>query len=557
MADPNNQPPDRRRRIGRRRQAPLPPGPAIQFVVANHPDHFRQTQTMRNVRSHVMYRHREQEGSSASESNMSREGSSTPFLSMTAPPSPARVPSDGASEDNSHLSFEPTHARGTSWDGGPSNFITTTTSTDPLRTLISQIASALTAIPASNVPPGYEDTYETPFQAPSSSGNDSLDVLRSEYIERTNFFVHDLPWMQRLCSNPLLFLCHVGVACVYQDQAEGHIIDTEYTIRTRAGVYSMMQHNPQSEDVHVLAVCHFLVWELGNLDEQSLDIHWEELVRIFTARGWSTIGDGMHLNFARLIMLTFQVMRGQRAQDLNFGTSPNNISLEAGPVSGVTSQISAVFGDLTQLYSHCTVQTLDVLRDIDELIQVVLSQSGQEIVGGTTHLQRASEDGQLHQIYSRLLFRPSTEDDAAPDRIYECCRLAALIFCSALIQDTSLAVAASSLYASNTPFPETQSATLLSSLHSAIDQTNVRGCWGELRVLFLWVTLIGASASWAPHMYMPMDDTMIPLTWTRKCFALYALRAAVSCVPEDADATIRSLQVMLQIRGFIDRNARL
>ena len=48
-----------RRRTGRRRLPPLAPGPSLQFVVANHPDQFRDGQTMRHIRSHVMYQHRE------------------------------------------------------------------------------------------------------------------------------------------------------------------------------------------------------------------------------------------------------------------------------------------------------------------------------------------------------------------------------------------------------------------------------------------------------------------------------------------------------------------
>jgi hypothetical protein len=63
-----------KRRVGRRRLPPLAPGPSLQFVVANHPDDFRAGRTMRHVRSHVMYKHREHRASSDPDTVRSRKG---------------------------------------------------------------------------------------------------------------------------------------------------------------------------------------------------------------------------------------------------------------------------------------------------------------------------------------------------------------------------------------------------------------------------------------------------------------------------------------------------
>jgi hypothetical protein len=48
-----------KRRVGRRRLPPLALGPALQFVVANHPDDFKAGKLMSHVRSHIMYKNRE------------------------------------------------------------------------------------------------------------------------------------------------------------------------------------------------------------------------------------------------------------------------------------------------------------------------------------------------------------------------------------------------------------------------------------------------------------------------------------------------------------------
>jgi hypothetical protein len=58
VAAPPEPRPDKKR-IGRRRLPPLEPGPALKFVVADHPDDFRAGNTMRSVRSHSMYKVRQ------------------------------------------------------------------------------------------------------------------------------------------------------------------------------------------------------------------------------------------------------------------------------------------------------------------------------------------------------------------------------------------------------------------------------------------------------------------------------------------------------------------
>jgi hypothetical protein len=250
------------------------------------------------------------------------------------------------------------------------------------------------------------------------------------------------------------------------------------------------------------------------------------------------------------IMLSFQVLRGgsERTNVHDIDAVPHSVT-----VTGVSGQISASFADMAQLYSHCPVSTFDVLHDIDNLTRLVLSRNSRS--WNNDELARshtASYEAQLHQIYTRLLSHPSTEHEVSPDWIYECCRLAALIFCRSIVYNTSLSTASNSIDANST----VQSSTPISSLHNALQRTDVSTCWGELRQVFLWTCLIGGAASWSMlQTHTTFDGSTISSPWIRKCFALYAIRAAVSCAPEDANTTIRSLRTILAIRHFVDRNS--
>lgn len=178
-----------KRRVGRKRLPPLAPGPSIQFVVANHPDEFKAGDTMRNVRSHVMYKHRELRGSSPSEKGKSREGSRTPRTS-TRTPSPRSTTSDGILEDNTFLAPTPIRYHSTSWDGELYRYNSQSPSTDPMRLLTARIISATTAVPARSAPPAFEASTEYPFPANAVLGHESLEDLKNEYMNSTNFFCH-------------------------------------------------------------------------------------------------------------------------------------------------------------------------------------------------------------------------------------------------------------------------------------------------------------------------------------------------------------------------------
>jgi hypothetical protein len=285
MASPNATK-SAKKRVGRKRLPPLPQGSPIQFVVASHPDDFRADETMRHVRSHVMYKHRgEQRGVSPRERSKSAEKSGLSTVT-TRTPSPTTAQSKEIVQTNELLA--PPALSDTTWESDSYRYVSQSPSIDPMRNLAARIIAAITTDPMQSAPPPF-DASEYPFPSHTGAGSQgSLEELRTQYIGGTDLFcTQDMVWMETVCSNHTSFLSHVTVGCMYKDVTEGFLDDTPLTVYVKGKVLRMITDslNTQTDDFTILSILHLLVSEIGGQNEDVFDLHQNALVRMVYQRG--------------------------------------------------------------------------------------------------------------------------------------------------------------------------------------------------------------------------------------------------------------------------------
>ncbi|KZM18882.1 uncharacterized protein EKO05_0010389 [Ascochyta rabiei] len=533
-----------KRRPVRRRLPPLGPGPNLRFVVANHPDQFRAGKTMRHVRSHVMYKHRtgrmtvsNDRPSTGLHRSASERAQSTPIPTVST--------SEATSHDIDLLVPPQLRPRSSTWTGISLDRRSNTPTPFELQTTVHRTVLLTAAASAQSAPSAFGDVSAFPFPGTYSASESQLDALKRHYINSCSLFCNDRQCLEHICSDPMTFLSHVSVSCVYQDLMNGLVHDSNTTMSAKTRVLGGMADQLKANDATILTTLHLLLSEAGSSEESAFQVHFRGLNGLIHRRGGLSQVPPPLATYVTLLLTTLAMLKGLNGPSILPATSIT--SHHAGNYCPYISPLYSPHGDFATLRDSCSAHTLNIITDMYGLSHAPLDRND------STDMEQASPNHD--QGSNRLFHSLSTKHTQPWDWIHEAVRLASLIHTHALLHGTTLANAANTTHHDATTTPG--AATLLHLLLNALERTDTTHCWGPMRGVFLWVCLLGGAASWTPtgpgsESGESTQPVSARVAWARKCFSLWAIRAVVRIGFAHADATMEALGAALRIQDALD-----
>jgi hypothetical protein len=181
-------------------------------------------------------------------------------------------------------------------------------------------------------------------------------------------------------------------------------------------------------------------------------------------------------------------------------------------------------------------------------------------------------EARIYGIRARLATLPSAHNpglSVSGDWVYEACRIAALIYTTAIALRVPFSVAADPNCVDylDTPAPlagwdndeRVHKAHLTESLHETLKRTNTSNLWKNMSGVLYWVSAVGATAARIPStMNMTQQDRFkheAYSVWVRRCLIMTATRTMVVLVFEHPTAIIAAQRTLLKVQELIGSHA--
>ncbi|KAL6707108.1 hypothetical protein ACN47E_004860 [Coniothyrium glycines] len=377
-------------------------------------------------------------------------------------------------------------------------------------------------------------------------------------------------WLPSMLSHPHLILSSTVLASTWLDMQDGLLGDSKRTALVN--------------DATLMVILHLLAGEMWNCNESTLNIHEAGVGRSIHARGGINnlenrvvadvaVGVCYHCDILceKDILPVLQDWTPPAFSPLHDATA-----LPESPLFCPRADFSTITHD-----PRCATATLELLRDMRELTDLVISHTTnnletpyeKEKAGTQSHDSCLDYERKAESTYAKLVLMPSAYASghaSTGDWLYEACRIAALIYTTAIILRVNFSVAAdpaqnpriSNLEYLN--YPRTQGSEtafrLTSVLYEVLEKTDTDHIWSDMAGVLYWICAVGAAAA-----RTSITSTIEPANLTypekhilraRRCLVMYATRAMIVLVFQHPTSLILSQQKLLRVQEIIGATDR-
>ncbi|KAF2633202.1 hypothetical protein BU25DRAFT_380373 [Macroventuria anomochaeta] len=430
-----------------------------------------------------------------------------------------------------------------------------------------------------------------PFDVLPQFRNPYLDAL---YLSRNcmRAFASDSTmkkWLPLMLSHPHIILSSTVLASTWLDMHNKCSGDSTTTVMVKAETISMINErlaNPtlQLDDATLIVILHLFAGEMWVCNEKALRIH-ENGVATFVSRhgGLSSfiynralaevaIACCYHCDIFCEAEMLAPFREGLPA---NSDLIDSETALPESPLYCPRDAFLTISDD-----AQCSQSTLELLCDMKELTNIFVAHN---IALNTIHNTDAADitrlglpndayEATIQNIRTRVTLLPSAHTPDVPvsgDWVYEACRIAALIYTTAIAMGIPFSVAADPNYVNffETPMSfaiwdsdeQLPKPHLTEALYETLQRANTSNVWKNMSGVLYWVGAVGAAAARIPStMNMAQQDRPGPeaySVWVRRCLIMTATRTMIVLVFEHPTAIITAQKTLLKVQELIGSHA--
>ncbi|KAF2734208.1 hypothetical protein EJ04DRAFT_437617, partial [Polyplosphaeria fusca] len=395
-----------------------------------------------------------------------------------------------------------------------------------------------------------------------------------------------IKWLPLMLMHPHVLLSSTILASTWLDMHAGCSGDSKRTVLVKSETIGWINERLRSpetqyEDFTLMVILHLLAGEMWSCNEKTLRIHESGVARLIVQRGGmhNLGGDGAMAEVSASISFHCDIFCEATPLPLFHNWQPTKY----GPIGSATAiPESPVFCPRNEFFTliqdpKCSQFTYELLSDMRDLTDAfIAAHEGHDVVQDvdTDDVVPPLGPSLLHfelkaaEIKTRLASLPSAYTPGLPvtnDWVYEACRLASIIYASAIMLRLPFSVAAepgrspilleAASQTNSAAGGHLLSTRLTEALYEVLEKTNMNDVWGPMSGVLYWVAQVGSASSRTPA---SVDMSQPPrtrgeayTTWVRRCLIMFATRAMILLIFHHPLPIIYGQKRLLRVQELI------
>ncbi|KAF2024728.1 hypothetical protein EK21DRAFT_78108, partial [Setomelanomma holmii] len=390
-------------------------------------------------------------------------------------------------------------------------------------------------------------------------------------------------WLPAMLSHRHIILSSTILASTWLDMQAGSSGDSRQTVMVKGETINMIAERLRDsktvlDDATLMVILHLFAGEFWSCNEKSLRYHESAVARFIAQRGgMDSLENRAVVEVAAACCYHCDIFCESEQPPIFRAWKPAKVIYPEDVTALPESPLFCPRGDFGVITNdaHCSPYTLQILSDMRDLTDVFIAHNAG--LGSVYDVDIVDEcrpsppafdyDAVVTAFHQRVVALPSAHTPGYPssnDWVYEACRIASLIYMTAIIMRVPFSVAATlntHHYIPTDSESEHQideaysTARLTRSLFEVLKRTDQANLWDNMSGVLYWVSAVGAAAA---RTAATMDMTQRARfrdeeysVWVRRCLIMSSTRTMIVLIFRHPTPILIAQKRLLKVQELI------